>query len=205
MPLAKARGSKVLSMPNTTSATGADLLRMSLLSISPASPPLTTCSLTPASFSNLANKGLGKSNELCAITRSGVLAQAAPGNKPAAAQATPKDTTETKNRRCMQTAFLSINKPIGEPERKAHCAHSGKGTFASRSLRWHNPDQVRGVFLSLVAQRNPAPPVKAHIVGSSANNSSPCHMDPKRHHAQSPKNSVMRCNSSSSADANAWP
>jgi hypothetical protein len=57
-------------MPNTTSAIGCARVRISLLSISPASPPLMMLSFTPACDSNCASSGLGSENEPCTSTRS---------------------------------------------------------------------------------------------------------------------------------------
>ncbi|EWS57707.1 hypothetical protein Y695_04778 [Hydrogenophaga sp. T4] len=79
---------------------GLALVRISLLTISPASPALTICNFTPASFSNCASSSLGRSNEPCVSTRSGTACAQTAGVAPRAAREIETSVAE-KNRRCM--------------------------------------------------------------------------------------------------------
>ncbi len=86
-----------LSTPNTTSAIGWARVRISLLSISPASPPLMMLSLMPDCDSNCASIGLGKEKEPCTSTRSSCADAAAPSSKAEAATLAVKKEKVRRN------------------------------------------------------------------------------------------------------------
>ena len=106
MPAAWARGSRVLSIPYTTSAIGWLRVRISLLSISPALPPLTICSLTPAFFSNCASVSLGRLKESCVMTRNVTCCWADASSADRAPDRASKAIEKEKNRRCMQSPLV---------------------------------------------------------------------------------------------------
>jgi hypothetical protein len=113
---------------------------------------------------------LGRSKELCVMTRSGVAAAepaCAKVQEGTAARQTlsPSAAAETPNRRNLCRNFCHMRccpscpqARLGHEAQGQEHARCGKRAVASRSLRWHNPDQVRGVCLSPAAQRSQGTP-----------------------------------------------
>ena len=134
MPAARTRGMRVLSMPKATSASGWALVKISLLTISPALPALMMLSLTLCSASNLASKSLGRLNEPCVSTRratgseGAVCADAAAGaastpasesTEDAMVDATVDAIEDTKKRRCMVATFSKKQRTEGATKKVA--------------------------------------------------------------------------------------
>jgi len=114
---------------------------------------LIKVSLTPLCASNWASKGLGSENELCTMTRNSGAAKDLPWTPKAAAAA-----KQTNERRFMAKPFKA---PVLGALRPGVTLGLGHGP--SRSLRWHDPDQVWGLSQPGQVQRCSLPDTPGEV------------------------------------------
>src|SRR5688500_15337761 len=137
MSASSARDRNVLSTPYRTSASGTSLVRIALLTISPASPPSRISTVTPFAASNMSTTVSEIANESWEITTS-LLGGAGDGLLPTNEQPTISKTSPVRTafNRNKSGTFADSGLDIG-----AHGVDHGQPATA-RPNRCHCPEQL---------------------------------------------------------------